>query len=505
MNQGKVILVGAGCGPDLITVAGLRELEKAESVVYDDLIDQGLLEYTPEDCHRIYVGKRSGRHSKAQEEINQILIEEAKKGYRVVRLKGGDSFVFGRGGEEILALQKEGIPYRMIPGVTSSVAVPESLGIPVTHRKVARSFSVITGHTADSNPQEEKERWDALAKVGGTLVFLMGLHSAKKISDGLMAAGMPGDRPASILSRGYTVDAKRIDGDLASLEKMAEEASTPSVIVVGDVAALHMEATDQGELSNQSVTLTGSDFFTKRLALALEKEGAYVRSYPYVKLITDKDAIPEMDELSNHWLVFTSSNGVRIFFEYLKEKKLDLRCLFGAKFACIGAGTEKTLAEYGFYADLIPEDYTAKALGEKLSRDLQGSNEKIHILRAANGSIELNAVLDQAGIQYQDHKIYHTVIATDRLPQEEIHTNYLVFASKYGAKGFFEQRDPLGIERIQDLYKRIHTGEVRVICIGEITGEEVKKHLSDEDSEKLLIAKKHTVEGILEQIRGREE
>ena len=229
---GRVTLVGAGCGSfDLITLRGRNVLAQCDTVVYDSLIDSRLLDFCPE-AEKICVGKRAGQHSAAQEKINSLLVEKALSGRNVVRLKGGDPFVFGRGGEEILELQKHGIPYSVVPGVTSCVAVPELAGIPVTHRRTARCFHVITGHTADSCTPEKLEQY---AKIGGTLVFLMGLNSLVEIASGLISGGMPGDTPAAVISNGATIRQRTVRAPLSGIadEVRAAEIPAPAVIVVG--------------------------------------------------------------------------------------------------------------------------------------------------------------------------------------------------------------------------------------------------------------------------------
>ena len=237
-GMGKVYLVGAGCGAaDLITVRGLRLLERCGAVVYDDLLDQALLDAAPEGAEKIYVGKRRGRHSMAQEDINALLIAKAREGKEVVRLKGGDPFVFGRGGEEALALQAAGIAWEYVPGVTSAVAVPGAAGIPVTHRGVSRSFCVVTARTADS-ADGLPENLEELAHLPGTLVFLMGLSRLEEIARGLTGAGLPPDTPAAVI--GGKNAPRTIRGTLGDIAERAREAAAPAVIVVGGTAGMDL-------------------------------------------------------------------------------------------------------------------------------------------------------------------------------------------------------------------------------------------------------------------------
>lgn len=237
-GMGKVYLVGAGCGAaDLITVRGLRLLERCGAVVYDDLLDQALLDAAPEGAEKIYVGKRRGRHSMAQEDINALLIAKAREGKQVVRLKGGDPFVFGRGGEEALALQAAGIAWGYVPGVTSAVAVPGAAGIPVTHRGVSRSFCVVAARTADS-ADGLPENLEELAHLPGTLVFLMGLSRLEEIARGLTGAGLPPDTPVAVI--GGKNAPRTIRGTLGDIAERAREAAAPAVIVVGGTAGMEL-------------------------------------------------------------------------------------------------------------------------------------------------------------------------------------------------------------------------------------------------------------------------
>ena len=242
--SGSVTLVGAGCGKaDLITLRGLEALRRCDAVVYDDLIDQKLLDFAPESAQRIYMGKRSGAHSATQAEIQEELIRLAKSGLRVVRLKGGDPYVFGRGGEEMLALREAGIPCRQVPGITSPVGIPAEFGIPVTHRGLSRSFHVITAHTADT-PDGLPADFDALAQLDGTLIFLMGLSQLPKIASRLMKAGKNGDTPAAVLSGGNSTNPMEVRAPLKDIAQAAKECgiASPAIIVVGDVADLDLRA-----------------------------------------------------------------------------------------------------------------------------------------------------------------------------------------------------------------------------------------------------------------------
>lgn len=252
--MGSVTLVGAGCGAfDLITVRGLNAIKRAQVLIYDDLIDERLLAHAPEGCEKIYTGKRSGRHSMPQEEINALLIEKAKQGKQVVRLKGGDSFVFGRGGEEVLALREAGIEVSVIPGITSAIAVPEAAGIPVTHREAARSFHVITGHVSGQGEERFSENLKALAALDGTLIFLMGFAHLREICEKLAEYGKSISTPAAVVHGNFDESVFAIRGTLGDIADKVEasEMKTPAVIIIGETAGMDFTGCLQGNPSVQ--------------------------------------------------------------------------------------------------------------------------------------------------------------------------------------------------------------------------------------------------------------
>lgn len=466
MQQGKVILVGSGCDGGLITLRGKEKIPFADVIVYDDLIDKSLLWLKKEDADLIYVGKREGRHSKKQEEINSILIDEAKKGKTVLRLKGGDSFVFGRGGEEIIALQRENIPFEVVPGVSSCIAVPESMGIPVTHRGMARSFTVVTAHSESGSG----ENYEALSRLKGTLVFLMGLSKASEISRRLIENGKDENTACSILF-GKVGQTQRLDTSLRYLSQAAEKAQPPAVIVVGEVCKMHLKDIPK----TVSVTVTGTEGFTRKLKPLLEGKGFRVYALPFLKIYPIKENL-NINISPFKYIVFTSTNGVKVFFENVF---IDRRFFANKKFACIGEGTANELRRYGFEADLIPCKFTAKELGKALSQAVK-KNERVLILRAENGSRELNAELSEKGIDFLDLHIYKTVADTSFAQNEIPETDYTVFASQSGVRAFFDLGGDFG---------------GKAVCIGEITAKELKKHRED-----IIICKKHTAECIVQTI-----
>lgn len=455
---GKVILTGAGCGSsDLITLRGAEALKRADVVIYDSLIDQRLLDLAP-SAEKICVGKRAGRHSAGQEEINALLVEKALSGRNVVRLKGGDPFVFGRGGEEILELKKHGIPFAVIPGVTSAVAVPELAGILVTHRKTARSFHVITGHTADSCTPDDLAQY---AKLRGTLVFLMGLNSLEDIARGLVSGGMAGETPAAVISDGATRFQRTVRGTLRDIaEKVrAAELSAPAIIVVGSTAEYDFSATYQPPLSGMDIAVISSGETAERLREGLHALGAYAFRTGGIDLRETYGG--EIDRAFaglaggefTH-VALTSPNGARIFLKKLREKRIDIRRLDSVVFAVIGKGTAAVLEEHGVFPELMPEEYSTAALGKLLAQRL-GSADRLLVLRSEEGSPELNSILD-GNINYADVRTYRP----EYRPAGAVDCDFAVFTSAGSVRGFFANGGSLSPGTIPASIGRVTAAEL---------------------------------------------
>ncbi len=465
-TRGCVILAGAGPGdPGLITVKSVEALRSCDAVVYDSLASEDFLKEVKPECEKIYVGKRAGHHSMKQEEINRILVEQAKIGRRVVRLKGGDPFVFGRGGEEILELQKEGIPYEVIPGVTSAVAALASAGIPITHRGMSRSFHVMTGHTRENGLPEDLEQF---GRLSGTLVFLMGLSHVKEICESLIAQGRLPETPAAVIQSGTLPQQKVVRGTLTDIHEKCKEAgiASPAIIAVGDVTALRMESTLKKPLEGIKVGITGTPAFAGKLEAALKEQGAQTESMAVLEVISHADSkqveacLEKLEQYS--WVVFTSANGVRIFLKALMESGRDYRSLGHVKLAAVGKGTDRELRRHGLRADYIPERYCAEDLARGLA-SLLGAEDKALIPRAARGSAELPRILREAGISYDDVVLYDVkgirlqgAALEDRLEA----LDYLTFASASGVEAFLEN---LPVEQRQVLKS------LRLVSIGEAT------------------------------------
>lgn len=441
MTTGTVYLIGAGCGPaDLITLRGMDRLRRCGAVVYDDLIDPALLDLAPAGAEKLCMGKRQGRPSPSQAEIDAVLISLARAGKDVARLKGGDPFVFGRGGEEILALREAGVPWEVVPGVTSAVAVPAAAGIPVTHRDLSRSFHVVAGHTAgtaDGLPAGLEH----LAALEGTLVFLMGLSHLPQIVRRLLEAGKSPDTPAAVVSW----DASRpaaVRGPLSQIVRLAAGICPPAVIVVGETAGLELSP-PPGPLDGALVGLTGTEHIQRKLLDRLTALGARAVSVErsLVEELPPPFDLAKLADGQPRWIVLTSANGARLFFRRLLEASLDLRRLHRCRFAVIGPATGSVLAGWGVQPDLCPGEHTSRGLGLALREEVR-PGEEVLLLRSDQGSPLLPALLAEKGLTVWDAPLYRlrpdpetARRGAELLPR----LDYLVFASAGGVDAFFQQ------------------------------------------------------------------
>lgn len=481
-----VYLVGAGPGDeDLMTQKGRRLLAQAEVLVYDRLASAEFLRQVPGGCETIYVGKESGRHSMKQEEINQVLVRKALEGKLVIRLKGGDPFVFGRGGEEILELEKHRIPYEVVPGVTSAIAALAHAGIPVTHRGIAQSFHVITGHTAEGGGTMTGD-FSLYGKLSGTLVFLMGLSNLERIVKMLIQNGKDPATPAAVVTDGTLPSARCIRAPLSTLPKKVREAGlkSPGIIVVGETAAFHMTCEQERLLTGITIGVTGTDGIFEKLSAKLSSLGAKIvrAAVSRVDAEGEKELDREVMALSSRdWVVFTSRNAVSLFFQAMKRNHVDLRALGAVRFAVVGRGTGDFLKGFGFFPDYMPERYTTEALARGLTAAAK-PGEHILIPRAKQGSRILTETLDASGFTYTDLPIYD--IHTEQVPLEALNgLDYITFESGSGVRGFFEGRT----EEVQKLFQT-----ARPVCIGQVTADVLKEY----GVEHALVAEDYTAGGI---------
>ena len=446
VNKGIVYLVGAGPGDeDLMTRKGLKVLREADVVVYDSLASSSLLNEVRDDAELIFAGKRSSHHFKKQYETNQLLIDLAKEGKNVVRLKGGDPYIFGRGGEEGQELRAAGVDFVVVPGISSSYSVPAYCGIPVTHRDYASSFHVITGHEGNHKNGATVLDYGTLAREEGTLIFLMGLKNLPNIVKSLIENGKDPKTPAGVLQEGTTARQKMAVGTLENIVEVVEREGiqTPAITVVGDVVSLADELSWYGGklLSGQRVLVTGSRSMVERLSPLLKEEGAEAISFSLIR--TEAMDTPEFDRAmadidSYTWIVLTSANGVECFFDKLKAMRKDIRDFKDVHFAVIGDGTKKALEGHGIYSDLIPTAYSSKDMAAAMVPHMKPT-DKVLLLRAEEANAVLPDSLTAAGIDHTCVSLYHTVVderKADELSRLIETVDYITFASSSAVRAF---------------------------------------------------------------------
>jgi uroporphyrinogen III methyltransferase/synthase len=502
---GKVWLVGAGPGdPGLITMAGVACLAGAEVVVYDRLVDRRLLDLAPPEAERISVGKSASSHSLAQEEINDLLVAKAREGKTVVRLKGGDPYVFGRGGEEAEALVAAGIPFEVVPGVSSAVAVPAYAGIPVTHRRMASSFAVVTGHE-DPTKGESSIDWEHLAKGVDTLVFLMGGANLGEIARRLVECGRTPDTPTAVVRWGTTPHQQTVSGTLADIaDRVAEAGLTPPVVtVVGEVVALRdkLRWYDNRPLFGKRVLVTRARGQAGDLSQALAELGAEPVELPAIEIKPRvergklREALRRLDVAEYDWLVFTSANGVDVFFGHLCQQGRDARALGRARVCAIGPGTAATLRWNGIVVDLLPERFVAEGVVDALSKEaIMGKRVLWPRARGARRTLALG--LRRLGAQVDELPLYAAAVpkeanaeALERLRAGEI--DVVTFASSSAVRNLV----------------RMLGGDVSVLerpliaCIGPVTARAARRLGLRVDVE----APEHTVEELVQALRRRHQ
>lgn len=454
-NKGMVSLVGAGPGKrDYLSIEALRCIKKADVIVYDALISPSILNEAKMDAELIYVGKRADTIYKKQPEINELLVNLALSGKYVVRLKGGDPFIFGRGGEEALALKKAGISYEIVSGISSSYSVPASAGIPVTHRGAASSVHIITGHEHPAKPSEALD-FSVIAKEEGTLVFLMGLRSLGNICEKLIKNGKNGETPVAVISKGMTAKQRTVYGNLLTIkdEVRKNNIEAPAIIVVGDVVGVGKQIcewqskNEKKVLSGKRILVTGSRNMADSLEKEFEQYGGETIAISLVETIPDYS---DCDDIFNNlekysWFIFTSANGVNIFFDRLRDLRVDIRKLANARFAVVGTSTKKALEKYGLYADFIPSKFTSKILAEELSKELT-DKDKILIVRGKQGKNFIEDKFSDMSVEFDKICIYETI--QDERRADEVKricpdVDYIVVTSGSGARAL---RDMAGCE-----------------------------------------------------------
>ncbi len=420
-TSGKVYLVGAGPGDaGLITVKGLECIQRADVIVYDNLINPALLKHARPDAELIFAGKRPKEHVLTQEQTNALLVDRSRAGKIVTRLKGGDPFVFGRGSEEAEELRRAGVPFEIVPGISSAIAAPAYAGIPVTHRAVATAFMVITGHE-DPTKGETQVDWENVAKFFGTRVILMGVERIGKIAAELMRHGLAGDTPAAMVQQGTTPRQKTVCATLATIAEVAvrENIQPPAVTVIGPVAQLReqLQWFEQRPLFGKRIVVTRSRDQASELVRRLTDLGAEVLEIPTISIQPPKSLAPlreALDGLGEYdWLVFTSPNGVTAFFREFFRKYDDIRSLGALRIASVGAATSEKLREFHVAVDLQPDEFTTEALLATFQREVSCENARFLLPRADLADQRLARGLEELGGIVDDIDAYQTVPDTE--------------------------------------------------------------------------------------------
>jgi uroporphyrinogen III methyltransferase/synthase len=502
-ETGLVSLVGAGPGdPELITVGGVARLAAADVVLYDRLANAALLAYAGEGAELIDAGKTAGRHALTQDEINALLIERGRAGKRVVRLKGGDPFVFGRGGEEAAALAAAGVRFEVLPGVTSAIAAPAYAGIPVTHRGLASSFAVITAHE-DPEKDGASVDWASVAKGADTLVFLMGAGRVDEIAAKLVEHGRAPETPAAVVEWGTLPRQRAVGGTLATIAEAAREAGieAPAVTIAGAVAGLRDELRwfDNRPLSGKCVLVTRTRQQASELSRALAAQGAEAVELATIEIVPRWDvqrlanAIEGLATSAYGWTIFTSANGVELFCGHLRRAGFDARAFGRARIAAIGPGTAAALEREGVRADIVPERYVAEGLIEAFAgRPMRG--QRVLLPRAEGAREALVEGLEAMGARVDELTLYVSALperpdaeGLRRLRAGEI--DIATFASSSSVRNLVAM---LGGD-VSSLRG------VLIAAIGPVTAQAVR----DAGPEPALVADVHTAEGLVRALARR--
>ena len=498
--KAKVYLVGAGPGdPGLITVQGKACIQQADVVIYDYLASPALLKYARKSAELIYVGKKGGDHTLSQDEINALIVEKARSGGIICRLKGGDPYIFGRGGEEAEVLFNAGISFEIVPGVTSAIAAAAYAGIPLTHRKLASTLAFITGHE-DPAKEESSINWSSLAAGIGTLVFFMGVKNLPKIAEKLIAHGKPPDTPVALIRWGTTPRQQTVSGTLETIVEKARTAGlkAPAIIVVGDVVNLRrsLKWFENRPLLGKRIVVTRARQQASDLVRLLSDLGAECLEYPTIKIMPPEDPQPLKQAVENlgayDWIVFTSVNGVIFFFEQLFASGKDVRALGRMQTAAIGPATAARLFEYGLTSDIVPETYRAESVVDAFGK-VKMKGKKILLPRAAEARPILPKELKKMGAAVDEIPAYQTLKAVqnaDDLVQrlKDNRIDVITFTSSSTVKNF---EALLPAENFSELIR-----DVTIASIGTITTDTAKELGFDVH----INAESYTIPGLVEAI-----
>jgi uroporphyrinogen III methyltransferase/synthase len=490
-RSGVVYLVGAGPGdPGLVTVRAVELVASADLILYDRLIPDEILSGAKSDAELVYVGKRPGEPTVEQPEIERRMVEAAEAGRSVVRLKGGDPFVFGRGGEEAEALAAAGVPFEEVPGVTAGVAAPAYAGIPVTHRDDASAVAFVTGHEDPEKPESALD-WDALAAFPGTLVLYMGIKRLAENTAALIAAGRDPKQPAAAIGRGTMPGQQTVTATLDDLAEAVEREGigAPAVIVIGAVVARReaLAWLERRPLFGRRVVVTRARAQASGLAASLRGLGAEVVELPAIRIephIDSDEVRTAINGLYSYALVcLTSPNGVRLLFKAMAEAGVDARALANATVAAIGPGTAAELEAHGIRADVVPEQYVAEALAEALS-GVQVKDRPVLVARAAEARDVLPDALRERGAKVDVVALYETVAEPPDPEAVEAAqaADYLTFTSSSTVRNLVAALDG-----------RLPEG-IRIVSIGPVTSEAAREAGLGVDIE----AERHDIDGLIE-------
>jgi len=499
---GMVSLVGAGPGDSaLISVRGAVRLMQADVVLHDRLVGPELLDLPRPAAERIFVGKYRGEHVWTQEQINEALIRHARAGKRVVRLKGGDPFVLGRGGEECLALAEAGVRYEVVPGITAAFGAPATAGIPLTHRGMSRSFALVTAHDAPDGP--ESPDFGALARMG-TIVLYMPLKTLHRSCEALIEAGLSPGTPAAVIHWGTRPEQRVVEGTVGDVADRvaAERIAPPAMVVIGPVVALRRSLAwfERQPLFGRTVVVTRMPDQAPALADALRAAGAEVIEAPTIALEAVADTTPVDEALrlidACDWLVLTSANGVKAFFQHLSRLGLDARHLAGVRIAVVGRATAACLSQWGIRADLVPDEAVGEALAEAMIREGVAGRDVL-LLRAEVARPELPDALRRAGARVKDVPVYRTV-APERLPEhfvralEDGGVDWVTLTSPSSFENMLKRLGPEHVERLR---------KVKLASIGPVTTRAIRAAGFREAVE----ANPHDVPGLVSAILAAEQ
>lgn len=478
MKLGMVYLVGGGPGPaDLMTLRAVACLSRADVVIYDYLASD-LLAYAPKSAEKVYVGKKEGKHTVSQEKINELLVEKAGQGLVVARLKGGDPFIFGRGGEEAEVLADAGIPFEVVPGVTAGVAAPACAGIPLTHRNYNTSVAFVTGHE-DPTKLYSTIEWSKLATGVGTIVIFMGIKNLPRIVERLIAGGRSSETPVAVVRWGATTKQQTVVGTLNTIVARMEDAGIcpPAVVIVGETVRLRDKLNwfEKRPLFGKTVAVTRAQAQASDLVSRLSALGAECLECPTIEIVPPSDwtrvdaAIEKLE--SYDWIVFTSVNGVSFFFDRLFALGKDVRALRNAKTACIGPATADRLMSVGFRTDLVPETYRAEAVIEAFAKE-QMAGKRVLLPRAKEARAILPVEVRKMGATLDEIAVYQTNSRPDSAKALLEHlrarqVDVVTFTSSSTVKNFMEM---LPASDINSLIEGL-----TIASIGPITSDTARK------------------------------